>query len=591
MTDTAISFYNDKLVFLSSKIKKYGNICRYIAIFRLLLFVAAIAAAILFYIYRSFNPTIILISVVLFIILVLYGFPYKRELKRLSNLKKFIEAEIMFKGGDYGYFRNCSHFTDYTHEFANDLDIFEKGSIFQNINRCATIEGEIFLKDLILNTKRDGQTILSYQNAVKELITMRDFSHDLSSLGLENVYSLKDFINEIYSGTDKVSKKILIFSYISSLVTAISFVLYGLGIIASFIPLGLFIYQLALSSFFTKKINKIYLKANKTNKSAEVYENIGNIILNSSFTSELLKSNSVIIKDMAKSIRNLRKINDEFDGRNNGLIYLITNGIFLRDIALSHKIGEWFANNIERVDSWTGAAAEIDALNSISSFAFNNADFIFPNIDDTCVIKAENMVHPLISKEKRIGNDISIYKNHKFFIITGANMAGKSTFIRSIGVNLILASIGSPVCASKFSFTPVPLFTSMRTGDKLLESSSYFQAELARLKALMEKASKEKFMLVLLDEILKGTNSSDKLQGSRMVLLKFASMDLSGVLATHDTALGELEKEYPENFQNLYFDWTANESGEMMFDYKLRTGVSSNMNAAILLKSILDTQK
>ena len=158
------------------------------------------------------------------------------------------------------------------------------------------------------------------------------------------------------------------------------------------------------------------------------------------------------------------------------------------------------------------------------------------------------MSHPLIDSLKRVGNNIEINKTHKFLIITGANMAGKSTFIRSIGVNLILASMGAPVCASSFEFSSVDIFSSMRTSDKLMDSSSYFHAELQRLKLLKEKAEKSEKMLVLLDEILKGTNSQDKLQGSKLVLLKFIKLNITGILATHDTALGSLSEEYIENF-------------------------------------------
>ena len=157
-----------------------------------------------------------------------------------------------------------------------------------------------------------------------------------------------------------------------------------------------------------------------------------------------------------------------------------------------------------------------------------------------------------------------------------------------IGINVILASMGAPVCASVFEFSSVDIFSSMRTSDKLMDSSSYFHAELQRLKSLKEKAKNSEKMLVLLDEILKGTHSQDKLNGSKLVLLKFIQLNIAGILATHDTALGKLAEEYKENFKNYFFDFEVDESGEMHFDYKLKEGVSNNMNASILLKNVLD---
>ena len=277
-----------------------------------------------------------------------------------------------------------------------------------------------------------------------------------------------------------------------------------------------------------------------------------------------------------------------FDQINSVLYYLISNVLFLRDIILSYKINKWIKENIYNIPVWNKAAAYIDVINSISVFGYNNSDFIFPVINSSTIIKAENMSHPLIDSLKRVGNNIEINKTHKFLIITGANMAGKSTFIRSIGVNLILASMGAPVCASSFEFSSVDIFSSMRTSDKLMDSSSYFHAELQRLKLLKEKAEKSEKMLVLLDEILKGTNSQDKLQGSKLVLLKFIKLNITGILATHDTALGSLSEEYIENFENYFFDFDIDEIGEMHFDYKLKKGISNNMNASILLKNVLN---
>ena len=426
------------------------------------------------------------------------------------------------------------------------------------------------------------------QDSVKEMMPLREVSHNISSISYKNPVSLDNFIKTVSRDITPPKKIAVIYVYISASATILSFIAYGFGLIPSFIPLGLFIYQFTIASLFAKKTNDEYSKLNKANNAAKIYLLISETIKDNNFQSEMLKSIKDDMCAVSSKVKELQKINSEFDQRNSGLYYLISNGLFLRDIILSYKINKWIKENIYNIPVWNKAAAYIDVINSISVFGYNNSDFIFPVINSSTIIKAENMSHPLIDSLKRVGNNIEINKTHKFLIITGANMAGKSTFIRSIGVNLILASMGAPVCASSFEFSSVDIFSSMRTSDKLMDSSSYFHAELQRLKLLKEKAEKSEKMLVLLDEILKGTNSQDKLQGSKLVLLKFIKLNITGILATHDTALGSLSEEYIENFENYFFDFDIDEIGEMHFDYKLKKGISNNMNASILLKNVLN---
>ncbi len=426
------------------------------------------------------------------------------------------------------------------------------------------------------------------QDSVKEMMPLREVSHNISSISYKNPVSLDNFIKTVSRDITPPKKIAVIYVYISASATILSFIAYWFGLITSFIPLGLFIYQFTTASLFAKKTNDEYSKLNKANNAAKIYLLISETIKDNNFQSEMLKSIKDDMCAVSSKVKELQKINSEFDQRNSGLYYLISNGLFLRDIILSYKINKWIKENIYNIPVWNKAAAYIDVINSISVFGYNNSDFIFPVINSSTIIKAENMSHPLIDSLKRVGNNIEINKTHKFLIITGANMAGKSTFIRSIGVNLILASMGAPVCASSFEFSSVDIFSSMRTSDKLMDSSSYFHAELQRLKLLKEKAEKSEKMLVLLDEILKGTNSQDKLQGSKLVLLKFIKLNITGILATHDTALGSLSEEYIENFENYFFDFDIDEIGEMHFDYKLKKGISNNMNASILLKNVLN---
>lgn len=588
MDSKALLFYKDKLNALSKEVNKYNNINKYTAVAKLVSFVFAVGLFIFWYFNSIFNILFLTVPFLVYIFLVIFGQKYIDLYARYKSLHELISDEISFFNKDYNVFRPNTHFIDYNHNYAYDLDIFEKGAIYHSINRCTTADGEELLKQLLLNPKRNNEDIIKIQDSVKEMIPLRELSHNISSISYKNPVSLDNFIKAVSRDITPPKKSTVIYAYISASVTILSLIAYGLGLIPSFIPLGLFIYQFATASLFAKKTNDEYAKLNKANNAAKIYLLISETIKDTDFQSEMLKSIKNDICALSSKIKELQKINREFDQRNSGLYYLISNGLLLKDIILSYKINKWIKENINDIPAWNKAAAYIDVINSISVFGYNNSDFIFPAINESTIIKAENMSHPLIESSKRIGNNIEISKIHKFLIITGANMAGKSTFIRSIGVNLILASMGAPVCASSFEFSSVDIFSSMRTSDKLMDSSSYFHAELQRLKLLKENAEKSEKMLVLLDEILKGTNSQDKLQGSKLVLLKFIKLNITGILATHDTALGSLSEEYKENFENYFFDFEVDKSGEMHFDYKLKKGVSNNMNASILLKNVLN---
>ncbi len=588
MDNRVLLFYKNKLNSLSKEVNKYNNINKYTAVGKLASFIFAVGLFIFWYFNSIFNILFLTIPFLVYIFLIIFGQKYIDLYTKNKNLYELISDEISFLNKNYDVFRPNIHFIEYTHNYAYDLDIFEKGALYHSINRCTTADGEELLQQLLLNPKRSSEDIIKMQDSVKEMMPLREVSHNISSISYKNPVSLDNFIKTVSRDITPPKKIAVIYVYISASATILSFIAYGFGLIPSFIPLGLFIYQFTTASLFAKKTNDEYSKLNKANNAAKIYLLISETIKDNNFQSEMLKSIKDDMCAVSSKVKELQKINSEFDQRNSGLYYLISNGLFLRDIILSYKINKWIKENIYNIPVWNKAAAYIDVINSISVFGYNNSDFIFPVINNRTIIKAENMSHPLIDSLKRVGNNIEINKTHKFLIITGANMAGKSTFIRSIGVNLILASMGAPVCASSFEFSSVDIFSSMRTSDKLMDSSSYFHAELQRLKLLKEKAEKSEKMLVLLDEILKGTNSQDKLQGSKLVLLKFIKLNITGILATHDTALGSLSEEYIENFENYFFDFDIDEIGEMHFDYKLKKGISNNMNASILLKNVLN---
>ena len=210
---------------------------------------------------------------------------------------------------------------------------------------------------------------------------------------------------------------------------------------------------------------------------------------------------------------------------------------------------------------------------------------VFPKFSDDFSILAENASHPFIAKEQSIGNPININGWKHFNVITGANMAGKSTYLRTVGVNLILAMTGSAVFADKFVFQPVEIITGIKTSDSLQDGESYFFAELKRLKQIIVRLENGERLFIILDEILRGTNSADKQKGSLGLIKQLLSLNAAGIIATHDLALGKLIESFPENISNKRFEVEIT-NNQLEFDYKIKDGISQNLNATFLMKKM-----
>jgi len=229
---------------------------------------------------------------------------------------------------------------------------------------------------------------------------------------------------------------------------------------------------------------------------------------------------------------------------------------------------------------------QVDAYISLGNYAYNNPDFSFPiKSDNLIVFSAKKLGHQLIDENKRVCNDFILGKRGTVCIISGANMAGKSTFLRTVAVNYILAMAGAPVCASEMSFIPQRLFTSMRTLDSLSENESYFYAELKRLGMLKHRIEEGDPVFFILDEILKGTNSADKSTGSKLFLQRIIQNEGTGLIATHDTSLGNLESDWPGAIVNKCFEIEI-DGENIRFDYKLQDGITQKMNAVFLMKQM-----
>ena len=514
---------------------------------------------------------------------------HRDELKRLQNINK---NELDALDRKYDQFDSGNEFHDDDHHFAGDLDIFGVGSIFQFLNRTSTIIGKSRLAAWFLNPEKDIEVIKTRQKAVEDLNVKIDWRQNFQSVGMWMSESKEDkqgILDWLKMPTDYQKGIFTFLIYAMPFISTFMLVMLIMG----YINFQLFtIYFLVPLGIAFSQVRKIQAKHELVSRKSELlhkYSKLIGLIEKEDFESSALIDQQDKLKtahDASDSIRKLSKIANALDARLNIFGWLFLNYFILWDIYQTRRLEQWREANRDHVPEWFDVLSEIDALNSLGCFAYNHPGFILPKpVEHAFDLEAMDCGHPLINPKVRVDNPISFTSWDQFVIITGANMAGKSTYLRTVAVNFVLAMVGAPVCATKFNFSPASIFTSIRTKDNLLQNESYFYAELKRLKAIIDELEKGNRLFIILDEILKGTNSKDKQSGSKALLKQLIRFGSSGLIATHDLALGDLIKEYPENIRNMRFEVEII-NDELEFDYKLKDGISRNLNATFLMKKM-----
>lgn len=522
-----------------------------------------------------------------FVSLVFRYLNVKRNKAIVDEKIRINSTEIAVLQRKFTHLPSGKEFLEPNHFYSNDVDLFGNGSFFQYINRTETIDGKKTLSELLLENKITS--ILQRQSAIEELALKVSWRQHFSALASLNSSEKKskaiiDWIRGYNSIIPKLMQKLqLFFSLMSiSLLVLVSVGVLGFNFLLVWFFIGLFII-----SFYLKKTSKIYEKTNAYRDTFKQYHLLLNEIENEKFSSELLLKQQQIVQSQnekaASIFKKFVRVIDAFDNRNNIIIAVLGNGLFLWEILNATRVEKWIHKYQNAVASWFHVVAFFDAQNSLANFKFNHPNYVFPEITKTKnVINAENLGHPLLQETDRVDNDFTI-ENKDFYIITGANMAGKSTFLRTVSLSIIMANCGLPVCAVSFSYKPIKLITSMRTSDSLAESESYFYSELKRLQFIVSNIKQDDYFIIL-DEILKGTNSKDKALGSKQFVEKLTKSKSTGIIATHDVSLCDLEQKFA-TIQNYYFDAEIH-NNELFFDYSLKEGVCKNMNATFLLKKM-----
>ena len=585
---------NDPRSFYKSQISKYetelGKASRKLALSSLLRLLVFLAMAFLVYFFFGNSSAIIailVIGIIIFVLLVSRHSDLKYERDKFRELIKINETEIEVLDGKYHQLPTGAEFEDPLHPFSQDIDLFGAGSFFQYLNRTSLVEGKQKLSTLLLANNIDG--ISRDQEAIQELSKKADWRQNFSALATlvkteTRTGTILGWLKNYKAFVPGIMKWLpLVFSLISGIVITAFF----LDVIGG-IELALwFFVGLLITGIFLKRINLLSESVSKVQDTFHQYYQLLALIEGTDFTSELLKSKKELVRsEKQKASLTLKKFSkaiDSLDQRNNMIFGVLGNGFLLWDLRQAYKLEKWIKEHGQDVGKWFGVIEFLDAYNSLGNFGFNHPNYVYPELNhDSHTIEAVELAHPLLNPEKRISNDFSI-KKEQFFIITGANMAGKSTFLRTVSLQIVMSNVGLPVCATSCAYSPIKLITSMRTTDSLTDDESYFFSELKRLKYVVDKIKTDKYFIIL-DEILKGTNSTDKAIGSRKFIEKLVRSQSTGIIATHDLSLCEVTEEHPQ-VKNYYFDAEII-NDELNFDYRFKKGICQNMNASFLLKKM-----
>ena len=519
----------------------------------------------------------------------------------IENLQRLIgisETEIQVLGHHFTHLPDGSQYKPETHEYANDLDIFGRASLFQYINRCTSEQGKKLFAGWLLDPA-SYDIVLERQEAVKELSQQLEWRQQLQSYGIahsidiDTERKIENWLEEDFQFMNKTHWKLL-----RVILPAISFALLILHI-TNIIGSGIFypsiLLMLVVSFGISKRITPSFNRLNKVAPQLETLSDSVSWIEKGNFKSKLLVALRSKYIDgtvlSSQTIKKLKKILDNTDIRLNPLVFIPLNTFLFWDLQQVLILENWKKENKEHIGDWFHSLAEIESLSSLGNISFNHPGWAYPKISKAHgTVIADSLGHPLIPPEQLVTNSFSTNQAGGLNLITGSNMAGKSTFLRSIGVNIVLAMMGSPVCAGSLTVSNMKVISSMRVSDNLEENTSTFYAELKKLKEVIEAVYRNEKVFLLLDEILRGTNSADRHTGSKALIKQLIQHNAVGLIATHDLELAKLADDpiaigFPTKLHNYHFDVQV-AGDELYFDYKLKRGICTSMNASLLMKKI-----
>ena len=534
-----------------------------------------------------------LLLLTLFTRLVFADLENRSAIEHTRFLVTINENELKALDHDYYRFGDGHEFIPKEHAYANDLDILGHASLYQFLNRTSSDMGSSTLANWLLQPS-DERTILQRQAAVKELAAHTAWRQKLQALGAAKKIqtATQTRLLEWFSEEDRfINNKIWL--WLRFLLPALIITVVVLNI-AGVVGDHLRNYFLLLSALFalylSKKVTPLHQQVSKMADELEVLEDSIRLIEQTKFTAEFLQTLQSPFghqdEKASAKLNRLKKILERLDLRFNFLVFIPLDILLQWDLQQVIALEKWKQQKKENVMHWFESLGSFEAVSSLATLSFNHPDWCFPVfVEQDFFMEGKQVGHPLIPVEKRVNNPVKIDKAGELMLVTGSNMAGKSTYLRSIGINTILAMAGAPVCAGYFCLSPVQIISSMRIADNLEESTSTFYAELKKLKTIIDKVNNNEKVFILLDEILRGTNSLDRHTGSVALIKQLIKKNASGIIATHDVELAKMKTEFPSNILNHHFDVQVSKD-ELYFDYRLKEGICTSLNASILMKKI-----
>ena len=589
---SAMEIYKSNSQNYSEELKKINakyNTISFLRLVSILLFLAS-----LFYYIKTGDSVFVIMAAAL-----LAGFIVLMRIhSKLSFRKKIKKALVDINDNEINYlerkaipFENGAEFNDFHHPYAYDLDVFGNHSLFQNLNRTATFIGKKTLAKQLL-TLLPNDEIQKNHEAVKELSAKLDWRQEFlafAKVGQDNENFYKSLLQWSVFNSKPLSKAAVFISYLFPalfLSCLFGYLLTSKTVFLSYLSF-LFICNLMILGNFMKRIKMEIAQSDNINEIISQYGLLVKKIENENFQSEKLTllQQKLNFQNRKASIHleQLAGLFSKMDSIGNFVTALLFNGTFLFNLHVLKSLLEWKKEHASVLEEWLEVIGEFEMLNSLANFSYNNPDFVYPELNSDYKIEFSNLSHPLLNLQTRVGNEVQFFPQ-SFMILTGSNMSGKSTFLRSLGVNMVLSGMGSAVCASQANVHPLPVLVSMRLSDSLSDSESYFFAEIKRLKQIMDELETSP-AFVLLDEILRGTNSDDKRNGTIEVVKKVIAKKAIGAIATHDIEVCLTTNEFPDILTNKCFEVEII-NNELHFDYRLRDGICQNKSATFLMQKM-----
>jgi len=553
-------------------------------------FLSAAALAWLGFDTAVISPWSALVPLVAFVALVVRHDRIIRERGRAERAASFYAQGVArIEDRWMGHGNSGERFLDAKHLYAADLDIFGHGSLFERLCTARTHSGEDILGSWLLAPAGIDE-IRRRQGAVGELAPQLDLREGLALAGEDVRVGLDHDILTRWSSAAALPQlatyRILAGASVAVLILcAIAWPL-GSG------PLPLLIAMLAVVALTRRlrpHVQRIVHAVQHPYRDLGVFADLLQLLEACSFESEKLRELRARLdtEGEAASLRiaRLRRLVHLLDALKNQLFAPI--GILLLwDTHLALAIEAWRLRFGAAVGDWLAAVAEIEALASLATFAYESPDAVFPVLaDEGPRFEADGLGHPLLPAASCVRNSLQLGTRPRALIISGSNMSGKSTMLRAVGINAVLAFAGAPVRARSLCLSPLHVGASIRTLDSLQEGTSRFYAEITRLHQLMDLAKGSPPLLFLLDEVLHGTNSHDRGIGAEAVVRGFLERGAIGLVTTHDLALARVADTLAPTTANVHFEDHL-ENGEMRFDYTMRPGVVTHSNALALMRAV-----